>query len=101
MGDLEGNVNEPEPPDAKFWELADSFISLANKHTAQTPKSRVSATLLYAASRFNSFVASSAYRAKADLVADREKIVGYFVAQYEKMLRDNLADHEENFKPPT
>lgn len=84
-------------PDAKFWELADSFIGLANKHTKDVPKNRVSATLLYAAARFNSFVAASGARSKAEFVADRESIVKYFLGQYEKMLRENLEDHSQNF----
>lgn len=94
-------MNDPEQPDAKFWELADSFIHLANEHSDQTPKSRVSATMLYATARFNSFVASSTYQAKSDLIADREKIVGYFLGQYERMLRDNLEEHEESFRSAT
>lgn len=84
-------------PDAQFWNFADSFIHLANKHVAKAPSTRVSATLLYAAARFNAFVATANSSSKEEFAADKEEVVAYFREQYEKMLRENLADYEANY----
>jgi len=85
-------------PDKEFWELADAFIALANRSCAATPRGKVSAALLYAAARFNCFVVASCTASKEEFSATREERQAYFVSQFEKMLRENLADYEANFE---
>lgn len=87
-----------ELPDQQFWDLADSFIELANQHCETVRRNRVSATLLYAAARFNSFVVATGTSSKNQLESEFESAVRYFVDQYEKMLRDNLSDHVANYE---
>ena len=84
-------------PDQQFLELADSFIALANSHCDTVSPSRVSATLLFAAARFNAFVIASTVDSKDELTTDSEPALKYFLSQYEKMLGENLADYVENF----
>ena len=79
--------------DKQFWELADSFIQLANTHLDAEKPSRVSASALFAASRFNAFVIAAATESKAQLIAEKEAAIAYFLGQYEKMLRENLDEH--------
>lgn len=79
--------------DKQFWELADSFIQLANTHLDAEKPSRVSASALFAASRFNAFVIAAATESKAQLIAEKEAAIAYFLDQYEKMLRENLDEH--------
>ena len=84
--------------DRQFWELADSFIRLANEHLTNVPRSRVSASMLYAAARFNAFVVSAGTDNKTELDSDKESAIAYFVEQYEKMLRENIDDHLANYE---
>jgi Protein of unknown function (DUF3144) len=85
-------------PDKEFWELADSFINLANKHLATVPRSKVSATFLYAVARFNAFVVTANTETRTELEADKERAIAYFAEQYEKMLRENIDDHLANYE---
>jgi uncharacterized RmlC-like cupin family protein len=79
--------------DKQFWDMADSFIQLANTHLDTEKPSRVSASALFAASRFNAFVIAAAAESKAQLIAEKEAAIAYFLGQYETMLRENLDEH--------
>ena len=79
--------------DKPFWDMADSFIELANSHLSKEKPSRVSASALFAASRFNAFVITAATENKAQLFAEKEAAIAYFLQQYEAMLRENLDEH--------
>ncbi len=83
--------------DEQFWELADSFIQLANTHLSNAKPSRVSASALFAAARFNAFVITAATENKAQLIAEKESAIAYFLEQYEKMLRENLDEHMSRY----
>ena len=79
--------------DKEFWDLADSFIQLANTHLDKVKPSRVSASALFAAARFNAFVIAAATESKEQLIAEKEAAIAYFLNQYESMLRENLDEH--------
>ncbi|HRK77288.1 MAG TPA: DUF3144 domain-containing protein [Thiobacillus sp.] len=79
--------------DKPFWDMADSFIQLANTHLDGEKPSRVSASALFAAARFNAFVIAAATESKAQLIAEKETAIAYFMNQYESMLRENLDEH--------
>lgn len=82
-----------EMRDKQFWDIADSFIQLANTHLNEVKPSRVSACALFAASRFNAFVITAAAASKEQLMAEKEAAIAYFMSEYEKMLRENLDEH--------
>ena len=86
--------------DKEFWELTDSFIQLANTHLNVAKPSRVSASALFAASRFNAFVITAATESKAQLIAEKEAAIAYFLEQYETMLRENLDEHLSRYDTP-
>lgn len=79
--------------DKQFWELTDSFIQLANTHLNEVKPSKVSASALFAASRFNAFVITASASSKELLIAEKEAAIAYFLEQYETMLRENLDEH--------
>jgi len=79
--------------DKQFWELADSFIQLANTHLNEAKPSKVSASALFAVSRFNAFVITASAASKEQLIAEKEAAIAYFLEQYETMLRENLDEH--------
>ena len=87
--------------DKQFWDMADSFIQLANTHLNTEKPSRVSASALFAASRFNAFVIAAATESKAQLIAEKEAAIAYFLDQYEKMLRENLDEHLARYDQPS
>jgi Protein of unknown function (DUF3144) len=79
--------------DKQFWDMADSFIQLANTHLDKEKPSRVSASALFAAARFNAFVIAAAAGSKEQLAVEKESAITYFMNQYESMLRENLDEH--------
>jgi hypothetical protein len=86
--------------DKQFWDMADSFVQLANTHLNEEKPSRVSASALFAAARFNAFVITAATESKAQLIAEKESAITYFLDQYEKMLRENLDEHLARYDKP-
>ena len=86
--------------DKPFYDMADAYISLANTQLNQTKPSRVSAAALFAAARFNAFVIAAAAENKAQLIAEKEAAIAYFMDQYEKMLRENIDEHLARFDQP-
>lgn len=84
--------------DLQFRALADSFIHLANESSASISPDHVSAALNYAAARYAAFVASLKSQSREQFAASRDDAMEFFVGQYESMLHDNLADHEDNYE---
>lgn len=81
------------PRDKEFWQLADAHIDLANQHMGSVKPSRASAAMLFAASRFNAFVIMAASADKGEMLAQKEAAIAYFLAEYEKNLRENIDEH--------
>jgi hypothetical protein len=79
--------------DKPFYDMADAYIALANTQLSEAKPSRVSAAALFAAARFNAFVIAAAAENKAQLIAEKEAAIAYFMDQYEKMLRENIDEH--------
>ena len=87
--------------DKQFWDMADAYIALANTQLNEAKPSRVSAAALFAAARFNAFVIAAATESKAQLVAEKESAIAYFLNQYESMLRENLDEHLARYDQPS
>ena len=83
--------------DKKFYEMADAYIALANEHSGKTDQGTVSATFLYAAARFNTFLVASNSDSAAELASRKEEACKYLMAEYQKMLDEHFADYTENF----
>jgi len=84
-------------PDQQFWELTDTFIREANEQCSVAERAKVGAALLYAAARFNAFVAAAAAGNESSFQADRPKAFEYFSDQYARMLAENLNEWANNF----
>ncbi|QBE62372.1 DUF3144 domain-containing protein [Pseudoduganella lutea] len=83
--------------DAAFWERADAIIRLANEQGTKAPNSNVSASLLYAAARFNAFIVANGASSADSMQKDKEDALRYFTEEYRKMLSQNLDDYVANF----
>ncbi len=84
--------------DKKFYEMADAYIALANEQSGKTDQGTVSATFLYAAARFNTFLVASASDSADQFASRKEEIMEYFMAEYKKMLEEHFVDYHDNFK---
>ena len=82
----------------EFWKRADAVINLANEQCEVASRSKVSASLLYAAARFNSFIVASSAANLDELRLDKGEAIKYFTEQYQKMLTENLDDHIANYE---
>src|SRR4051812_28098542 len=89
--------NKSEVPLA-FWERADAIICLANAQCRSELPPAVSSSMMYATSRFNSFIIARDCPSKDDLVSRRQEAIDYFMVQYRKMLEDNFDDQIANFE---
>ena len=83
--------------DREFRQVVDSFISLANDHLDGVPKENVSMALLYAASRFNSFVVATHCSSGEQFESERPRAVEFFTTRYQEMLNENLDDYGGTF----
>ena len=83
--------------DKDFFDRADAHIHIANEQTAKVSRGKASASLMYAAARFNSWISACKAESGADLLAGKEEIVEYFLQEYREMLNENLDDYAKNF----
>jgi hypothetical protein len=83
--------------DDVFFERADAHIDLSNRHTAEAEIGPVSASMMYATARFNSWVSACGFNNGEEMAEARSETIEYFVKQYRLMLEDNLDDYIHNF----
>jgi len=84
--------------DEKFYERADAHIALANGHiNAKIHPGWASNSLMFAASRFNAWVAAAGFANGEDLGKEREEILKFFTDQYKLMLEENLDNYIQNY----
>jgi hypothetical protein len=90
-------MSENTDKDKEFYEMADAFIAIANSYSGKTEQGKVSATFLYGAARFNTFLVASSSSSKDELASRKEEAIKYFIAEYEKMLEEHFTDYTENY----
>ena len=87
----------PKNIDDKFYERADAHIHLSNEQIADVGRGNASASMMYAAARFNAWVSACRFSTTDEMAAAREEEIEYFVDQYRGMLEENFDDYVENF----
>jgi len=88
----------PRDADDAFYSRADAHIHLSNDQLAEEPgRGKVSASMLYAVCRFNSWVSACGFSSSEEMALSKSETIEYFVAQYRLMLEENLDDYIENF----
>lgn len=92
-------MNDSDQPniDPNFFNRADAHIHLSNSQLADINPGKVSASMMYATARFNSYVSWSGFNSAEEMAAERENALEYFTHQYRLMLEDNLDDYIANF----
>ena len=76
-----------EMTDKRFLELADKFISIANRENQTINATDLHMAFLYAAARYNAHVAKNVLE-----VDEHESFVAEMLKSYQEMLRNHLAD---------
>ncbi len=82
---------------SEFYKIADEFIAVANEHGTKTDQGQVSATFLYGAARFNTYLVASASGSSEELNSRKDQAIKYFMGEYEKMLEEHFADYINNY----
>ncbi len=70
-----------------FLTIADRFIDVANRQNKKVPATDLHMAFLYAAARYNAYVANAIIK-----VDNHEEFVKHMIEQYSEMLRQHLAD---------
>ncbi len=85
--------------DDKFYERADAHIHLSNDQiSGYVAKGKVSASMMYATARFNSWVSACGWNSAEEMAAAKEETIEYFLPEYRKMLDENMDDYINNFQ---
>ena len=82
-----------DSPDQDFWDRADQHIALANSQAEEAEAHEVSASFMYACSRYCAFIASTQVESHHQLQADTQVAIDYYLEQFRMMLIDNFEDH--------
>ena len=84
--------------DAEFYNRADAHIHLSNEQISEnTDRGKVSASFMYSVARFNAWISACGWGDAQEMAQGKEETIVYFVAEYRKMLEENLDDYIENF----
>ena len=84
--------------DHDFYDRADEHLRVASDHLSEASQGKVSASLMYACARFNAWVSANHRQSPGELKSAYGETIEYFVAEYRKMLVQNLDDYVDNFK---
>ncbi|MEN0050413.1 MAG: DUF3144 domain-containing protein [Bacteroidota bacterium] len=84
--------------DNDFFNRADKHIYLANQQLSKASRGKVSASMMYSVARFNAWISACGFNSSKEMSTAKEEIIEYFVAEYKKMLKENLEDYIENFE---
>jgi len=88
-----------QDPDDDFFNRADAHIHLSNDQiTEGIGSGKVSASMMYATARFNSWITACGWHSADELSKAKEEAIEYFVTEYRKMLDENLEDYIDNFE---
>lgn len=83
--------------DESFFERADEHINLSNLQLKSVSKGKVSASMMYSVSRFNSWLSASGFNNADEMKKAKKETLDYFVNEYRNMLEENLEDYINNF----
>ena len=85
----------------EFYDVVDKFIDLANELGTTWPRSRVSATLMFAAARYNVY---NWLAREVELEQTLEQASIFYRTQYEEMFRENVREltpvYTQSDQPP-
>ena len=84
--------------DKLFWQRADQFLNLANEQSQEASPGEVNSSFLYAAARYNAFIAAATARNIDELKNNKEEAISYFSKQYKEAFIENIENWIENYE---
>lgn len=87
-----------QPVDDGFYARADAHIQLSNQQISEAAgRGKVSASMMFATARFNTWVSACEYRSGEHMAQSKEQLIEYFLKQYRYMLEENMDDYIQDF----
>lgn len=86
-----------ENDDDQFFSRADAHIRLSNEQLSEANRSQVSASMLFATSRFNAWLIAGGAKSGKEMSESRDDMIKYFTEQYRLMLEENINDYIKNY----
>ncbi len=83
--------------DDLFWELVEKFIEQANNACEEVDPGIVSAALMNATARFNTFVVAQSSLDKNEFAEDVEGTTNYLSGRYRDFLKEHMEDYRANY----
>lgn len=83
--------------DEEFVEATNKLIEIANEMAAKHGEHKMGVAFIYAAARFNAYIAASSVTSADELSGKRDKAVEYFTDRFRKLYDGNLMDYIANF----
>jgi hypothetical protein len=83
--------------DDEFYNRADAHIHLANDQSDDIGRGKVSASFMFALSRFNAYVRATGFDSHEEMMVGKKEAIEFYVDQYRKMLDENYDDYLENY----
>lgn len=75
----------------EFLERADEHIVVANRQLEQGKTlGEVSASIMYASTRFTTYMTCTSFNNAEDMLAEKENIIEYFTKEYKLALEEHL-----------
>ncbi len=88
-----------EQIDDSFYDRAEEFIALANKHMTKEVPSKVSASMNWSAARFAAWLATAFEDTAATALPKREEAIEFFTEQFREMFTTHfdafVQDHDQ------
>lgn len=83
--------------DEAFFQRADAHIHLSNDQMESADAGKVSASMMFAAARFNAYISARGFESGEAMAAKRAETLDYFVGGYRQMLEAHLDEYIRNF----
>ncbi|SEG26651.1 MULTISPECIES: DUF3144 domain-containing protein [Marinobacterium] len=84
--------------DDEFVETTNKLIEIANEMAAKQGEHKMGVAFIYAAARYNAYIAASSVTNADELAGKRDKAVEYFSDRFRKLYDGNLMDYIANFE---
>ncbi len=81
-----------------FFELVGKFVDEANTMSQEHSPELVGTAMMYAVSRYNTYVVARAAKNVNDFTADRQGALDFFTERYQAMFLENFKDHMANYE---
>ncbi len=81
----------------RFQQRADQFIHLANEQSKDANHGEVSSSFLFAAARYNAYIAAATAQNIEELKSNKEEAIKYFSSQYKEAFIESIEDWIENY----